>query len=504
MTLLSRIAGMIRDIILSYYLGAGLQADAFLVAFRIPNTLRRLFGEGSLTPSLIPVYTEVKTHQGQAQANRMASHTLNLLVLTLLLVVGLGIWFAPQIIWLFAKGFASDSAKMDLTVGLTRWMFPYLIMIGLASLFMGILHVQGHFAAPAFTPVLLNISMILGLVGLGAWLGNLVYGLVIGVLLGGVGQCLILIPFLRRHGFRYSWGFNYRDPGVRKVFALMAPSILGLAVYQLNILVGTRFSSYIEGGNAYLYYADRLMELPLGLFAFAIGTVVFPAMSQAPAHGKTQQLCDHLNHGLRLTAFFIIPCSVGLVVLRDPLVRMMFYRGSFLEQDVVVTAQTLGCFIVGLWAIAGVKILASAFYSLKDTKTPVFVAVGCLIVNAVTAYFMVQILGQPGVALAISVAAVANFLALWSLLHRKFRDYWVASDLLKGLLRMLMTSLAMGFMVHGCWKAMDWQHGIFGTQEILMVLGIVGGGAVVFLVLEKLFQSPELEEVLSMFKRRFS
>jgi putative peptidoglycan lipid II flippase len=329
-TLLSRIFGFLRDMIVAQLFGAGTATDAFFVAFRIPNLLRRLVGEGSLTVSFVPVYSSYLTQKSKEESEELVSVCFTVLAFFLFLLTAMGILFSPWVVKIIAYGFSEDPEKFRLTVLLNRVMFPYIFFIGLVAWAMGVLNARKHFAGPALAPVLLNLSIIACALLLSARLDEPVMALAMGVLLGGIAQLLFQVPFLRRQGIPLKLRFDLSHPGVRRVGALMAPSILGLAVTQLNVIVNTFLASYLpEGSVSYLYYADRLLEFPMGVFAIAIATAVLPSLSEQAAKGKIEEVKETLSFALRLTFFIILPAMVGLVVLRTPILNLLFQRGAF-------------------------------------------------------------------------------------------------------------------------------------------------------------------------------
>jgi len=320
-TLLSRIFGFVRDAVIAWYFGTGLSSDAFFVAFRIPNLLRRLFGEGSLSISFIPVFTEYLSNRGRSEAFDLARSAVRLLSVLLVLTAIAGILLAPLVVRIIAPGWSGAPEKYQLTVTLTRIMFPYIFFIGLVALAMGILNVLGHFAAPALAPVFLNIAMIGSIFFISPYMEDPVMGLAIGVLVGGALQLVLQLPFLIRKGFYFWQKATLYHPGLKKIGKLMLPATFGAAVYQINILVGTLLATLLpEGSVSYLYYADRLVQFPLGVFAIATATAVLPSLSRQAAANDFQSLRDTFNHALNLVFFITIPAMVGLIVLRVPIV----------------------------------------------------------------------------------------------------------------------------------------------------------------------------------------
>lgn len=400
--------------------GAGVATDAFFVAFRIPNLLRRLVGEGSLTASFIPVYSEYISQRSKEEGDELVSASFSVLTIVLILFTGLGILFSPWIIKFMAYGFSLEPEKFKLTVLLTRLMFPYIFFIGLVALAMGVLNSWKHFAAPALAPVLLNLAIIACALLLAGFLKEPIISLAIGVLMGGIVQLLFQVPFIRWKKITVRFHFRPFHPGVKRIGLLMAPSVLGLGVTQLNVLVSTFLASYLpEGSVSYLYYADRLLEFPMGIFAIAIATVILPTMSEQTTKNDLQGMKETLSFALRFVFFVTLPAMIGLMVLRLPIINLLFQRGAFSAHSASMTAQALLYYALGLAAFAGIRIIVPAFYSLQDTKTPVKVAFLALLVNAGFGVILMIPLKHGGLALATSLAAGLNFTLLVILLKRK-------------------------------------------------------------------------------------
>ncbi|NVL93011.1 MAG: murein biosynthesis integral membrane protein MurJ, partial [Desulfobacterales bacterium] len=328
-TFLSRILGLARDILIANFFGSGMTADAFFVAFRIPNLLRRLFAEGSFSVAFIPVFTEYLQTRSKEEGFLLARAVSTFLVLILTGITILGIVFSPLIVRIIAPGFGGMGEKYALTVLLTRIMFPYIFLVSLVALFMGILNSLKHFAAPAAAPVFLNLSMIAALVFLAPSMRTPTVGLAIGVVVGGVIQVALQIPFLMEKGLSFVPKWNPNHPALKRIGVLMLPTLFGSAIYQVNQLVGTLLASLLrEGSVSYLYYADRLVQFPLGVFAIAISTAVLPSLSREAAQRDLDGLKETLSHALRLTMFITIPAMIGLIVLREPIIRLLFQRGA--------------------------------------------------------------------------------------------------------------------------------------------------------------------------------
>ena len=412
-TLVSRILGYARDVVVAFVLGAGASADAFFVAFRIPNTLRRLFGEGSLTMAFVPVYSRVRAEQGEEAAHAMARSALVWLLIILgglTLVVEI---LAHPVTVAVAPGFADDPAQMALTVTLVRICFPYIILISAVALCMGILNSENRFLAPALAPVLLNVALIAAALA-GYFLGwSVVECLAWGVLAGGVLQWLLQQPFLGAVSMRWRGPMSLRDPGVRRMAVLMLPTVFGAAVYQLNVLLGTLLASYLpQGSVSWLYYADRLVQFPLGVFGVAVSTAALPSLSRLVAGGDTEGYLSALRSSLGLTLFIALPSMAGFMALSTPLVDLLFGRGAFTAADVSATSSALWAYAAGLPGIAMSRPLVAAFYAREKTRVPVLVACACLVVNIGLGLLLMGPLGHVGLALAVTAASTANFLLL--------------------------------------------------------------------------------------------
>lgn len=422
-TLISRVFGYVRDMVLASFFGAGVAADAFIAAFRIPNLLRRLFGEGSLSIAFVPVFTAAMTTGDREDGLRLAISALKLLLVGLTMVALTGVVAAPAIIHAVAPGFADSPEKMALTVVLTRIMFPYVVFISLVALCMGILNVMGHFAAPAVAPVLLNLSMIGALVITARFSDSVtvrVIGLAVGVLVGGVLQLALQLPYLVRHGIHFWKRSGIWHPRMKAVGLLMLPTIFGAAVYQVNILVGTLLASLLpEGSVSYLYYADRLVQFPLGIFAQAAATAVLPSLSRQAAVNDHAGMGATVGHAMSLVLFLTIPAMVGLIVLREPIVTLLFERGAFDGRTTRLTSDALLYYALGLWAFSAVRIVVSTFYALQDTRTPVKTATVAIAANVVFGVVLMGPMKHSGLALATTLASILNLTLLVMGLRRR-------------------------------------------------------------------------------------
>ncbi len=444
-TLVSRILGFIRDAVIAWFFGAGFSSDAFIAAFRIPNLLRRLFAEGSLSSAFIPVFTEYIVKQGRPEAFHLARSAFRLLGVMLVMVTVCGVLLSPWIVRLIAPGFSVE--KLSLTVTLTRLMFPYIFFIGLVALCMGILNVLGHFAAPAFAPALLNLSIIGSVFFISPSLATPVVGLAFGVLIGGVLQLALQLPILVKMGFYFWEEAKMIHPGLKRVGKLLPPVILGGAVYQINILIGTILGSLLpQGSVTYLYFADRLVQFPLGIFAIAAATAVLPSLSRQAAIGDLDTLRDTFAHALKLVFFITIPATVGLIILREPIVALLFQRGEFDDAATRLTAQALLYYSTGLWAFSAVRIVAATFFALQDTRTPVKMAGISIFANIILGIVLMKPLAHGGLALATSLASILNLGLLLGALRAKLGFLGWKSIALSAC-RSLLCSMAMGIGV---------------------------------------------------------
>jgi putative peptidoglycan lipid II flippase len=524
-TLLSRVFGYLRDSVVAYAVGAGFAADAFFVAFRIPNLLRRLFGEGSLTVSFIPVFTDYRAHKTEAEAKELVDVMFTLLALVLAVVTVLGVVFSPWIVSLIAPGFREQPEKFALTVGLNRVMFPYVLLVCLVALAMGVLNTLRHFFSPAFSPVILNVVMIVAALGFGRFFDVPIYALAVGVLAAGVLQVAFQAPFLARHRYLPRLNFRFGHPGVRKVALLMVPALAGIAIYNLNVFVSNALASLIsEGTVSYLYYAFRLEELPMGAFAIALGTAVLPSMARQATEGRMEELKETLSFGVRLVTYVIVPCVVGLAVLARPIIALLFLRGQFTAEATVCTAQALVGYAVGLWANSAIRVVVPVFYAMKDFKTPVRMAGVAFLVNLTAslvlmgpiqgtawpwlAKFFAAInlfgpLKHTGLALATSLASTAQVSLLLLILRRRI-GLLDGRRMAKSFAGSLVASVVMGAVAWGICARIDWLvPGRTVLKAGVMTAAIVAAG-VVYVAVTYALGSEELRYVLENVKRRLA
>ncbi len=525
LTLLSRIAGLGRDMVIGYVFGAGLAADAFFVAFRVPNLFRRLIGEGATDAAFVPVLTRYLTRHSRA-ANRMIRAFFGTGLGLLLVSTGLGICFADPITRLFAPGFTSD--KLRLTIDLTRVMFVYLFCVGAAALAMGVLHALRHFTASAFAPVLFNAAVILSVFGLSAHMTEPVMSLAYGVVLGGIFQFLWQLPALVRHGVSLRLSWQPRHPALRRMGRLLLPLVFGAGIFQLNQIISTLLASLLADGSvACLWYASRLFEFPVGIFVVALSTAVLPSLATQAQHRDWTGMQDSLGFALRLVNVVTLPAAAGLAVLATPMTTTLFFGGAFSAQDVGVTAATLQALAPGLWAVAATRQVTACLYALGDTRTPVWGGAVALLVKigaslvlmgrislpgeanwlaqsvaALSGMLSVQNWGVAGLAAATSLAAMANLAFQAARLSRRFSAFpwqqWAAS-----LLWSSIASVGMLIVLWWCVGQIDW---LALADSRLSQLGSLGGailsGVCSFVVLVWPGGKAELRALLGILPHR--
>lgn len=414
MTLLSRVLGFVRDFVIARSFGATMATDAFFVAFRLPNLLRRLFAEGAFSQAFVPILAEYRNRRGEAETKTLIDRVSSVLLVTMIVVSALGMAGAPLLIALTAPGFSVDASKFQLTVELTRITFPYIFFMALVAMAAGILNTWSRFALPAFTPVLLNLSFIAMALLAAPYFDPPVLALAWAVFIGGALQLAIQIPALAKIGMLPRFDPTWRDEGVQRILKLMAPAVLGVSVAQISLLINTVFASFLESGSiSWLYYADRLMEFPAGLLGAALGTVLLPSLSKTHAQGNAEEFSALLDWGLRLTLLLTLPASLALAILGVPLLSTLFQHGAFSAADVLRTREALVCYSIGLTGLILVKVLAPGFYARQDIRTPVKIAILTLVLTQFMNLAFVGWLRHAGLALSIGLAACLNAALLW-------------------------------------------------------------------------------------------
>jgi putative peptidoglycan lipid II flippase len=461
MTLLSRITGFARDTLIAVFFGAGALTDAFFVAFRIPNLLRRLFAEGAFSQAFVPVLGEYRARNGDEATRRLAGNVLGVLGVALAVVTAIGMVAAPLLVYVVGSGFAKDADKFALTVWMLRICFPYILFVSLVAFAAGILNTYGRFKGPAFTPVLLNLSFIAFMIWGAPRFDRPIVALAWAVFFGGLAQLLFQVPFLRHIGMLARPRWNPKDEGVVRIVKLMGPAILGVSVAQLSLIINTNIASWWEGWVSWLYYADRLMEFPSALLGVALGTVLLPSLVKHHHQDDPAAYSRLLDWGLRVTLLLAAPAAVALGLLAVPLVATLFWHGDmFTRHDVLMTRHALIAYAVGLVGIVLVKVLAPGFYARQNIRTPVKVAIWTLVATQLFNLALVPWLGHAGLALAISLGASMNAAWLWVLMQRSgaFRPEpgW-AAFLMKLVVALYLMGGAIWFTMgkEVSWFAMD-------------------------------------------------
>ncbi|MFN0315062.1 MAG: murein biosynthesis integral membrane protein MurJ [Burkholderiales bacterium] len=446
MTMISRVFGFVRDVLIARTFGAGLYTDAFFVAFKLPNLLRRIFGEGAFSQAFVPILAEYKTKRGEVAAKELVDHVAALLGLVLMIVTAAGILAAPLIILATAPGFHQSPGKFQLTVELLRITFPYILFISLTSLAGGILNSYSKFAIPAFTPTLLNLSFIAFTLWLAPYFDPPVKALAWAVFAGGLLQLGFQLPYLKKLGMLPKPRLKLKDPGVWRVLKQMGPAIFGVSIGQISLVINMIFASFlITGSVSWLYYADRLMEFPTGVLGVAVGTILLPSLSKNHSKGDPAEFSRLMDWGLRITLLLTLPCALALALLATPLVSVLFYHGAFGAHDVLMTAQALMAYALGLLGLVLVKVLAPGFYAKQDIKTPVKIGIVTLLVTQIfnLAFTQVFPLGHVGLALAIGLGACLNAMLLYFKL-RSHRIYQPELGWGKFSLKLLVGLAALG------------------------------------------------------------
>jgi putative peptidoglycan lipid II flippase len=490
-TMISRILGYIRDALVAYAFGGTVLTDAFYAAFRIPNLLRRLLGEGSLSASFVPVFTQHLSTSDKEETKKFVNSLFTALVIILALIVIAGVILAPYITRIVVWGFADDPAKFNLTTSLTRIIFPFLFFISIAALTSSILNSLGVFFIPALAPCMLSVAEITFILTLASRFKNPIQGLAISAVAGGALHLLIQLPKLKKHGFSFRPNFKIH-PSVYKVGKLMIPAVWGLSIDQINAFVDTMCASFLVIGSVTaLYNSNRIMQLPLALFGIAIATVALPSLSKSAANKNFDEFKNTLNFSLRLMLFAVIPASIGLIALGLPVIRLLFEHGRFTYRESLLTNTALLAYSTGLVAYSAVKILVNSFYSLQNTKTPVKVATLCMILNIAGNLTLMWRWGVGGLAMATALASWTNAIVLFILINKKLGPI----DL-KSILRTAVLSLTASIiMISGC---LIMAHKILPENIYIMVPATVIFGIIVYFLLTNFFKMEERKYILKI------
>lgn len=483
-TLCSRITGLIRDMLIARYFGVTPATDAFYVAFRIPNLLRRLFAEGAFSQAFVPMLSQVRETSAPDRTQEFIGNVFSLLALAVLTASIVGALAAPAIVWAIATGFANDPQTFTLATALTRFMFPYIFFMSLAAFAAAVLNTWKHFAVPAFTPVLLNLSFIACILLVAPYLADPIWALAIAVIGGGVLQLGMQLWEMRRLGVfpRFVNPLkSLRDNDVRQVLKLMVPALVGVSVAPVSVLINTNIASHLgDGAVTWLNYADRLMEFPTALLGVALGTVLLPSLSSSLSRGDLAHYNSLLDRGLRIMILFAAPAAVGMGLLATGLAAVLFQGKNFLPQDVFETARGIEGYAVGLIGLIAVKIIAPAFYSRKDIRTPVKTAIASVVVVQVSNFFCVPLWDQAGLALSVGIGSCFNAaVLLWILWRRQW--YQPAAGWTLYLVRLIVGCAVMAAFLWWVQQGMDWTQ----LQErwavrLGLCLGVIVGAALTY------------------------
>lgn len=506
MTMISRMLGVAREAVIAACFPTA-AIDLWVVAFTIPNTLRALFAEGGTNAAFVPVYAEVRAKEGAARAKEVYARAAGALAVMLAIVSAVGVALAPWIVLGFGSGYAGEGQRFGDLVSLTRWVFPYVFFMGAAALSAGVLNAHGRFAIPAIAPALLNVALIaapfvwvpaaiaLGMPPIGA--------LAIGALIGGVLQVIVQWPALRRAGLWATPRPSVSDPAVQKMIALLGPVTLGLGVYQLNLMLSRTLASWLpEGSQSYLWFSQRLVEIPQGVFALAFATALVPTLSDQRARGQDEELKRTFRQALRSMLFVALPISVMLAVLAEPIVCALYQRGAFGRTETIETARALAWQAIGVWAIGSVRVVVPVFHAHNDTRTPVIAAAANLVAFGALGIALSRgtPLGHQGIAIAISAAGAAQLMLLIAALRRKIGRLGMG-EVGGALARIVLACAAMAATARTIAALGSWEGGA-GPTEIAILAGALAAGGIVYLAIAALLGLPELDRALGAIRRR--
>ncbi len=529
----SRVLGLVREMVFAAVFGAGFLADAFQAAFKISNTLRDLFAEGALSAAFVKVFTDYQVKRTEEEAWRLASMVLNALAVVLCVVVVIGIFVSPYLISLLAKDFSPE--KTALAITLTQIMFPFILLVALAAVAMGVLNTKGRFGVPASASTAFNVVSIIFGLGLAYWLSGgqmagkpedvnaippmfaqwAIIGMAIGVLIGGAAQFLIQVPSLYKVGFRFLPVLSFTDPGVLQVAKLMAPAILGVSAVQIKVFIDVFLLSSIEGGNSWLPYAFRLMQFPIGVFGVAVGTASIPMLSRLAAENKFGEFRSTLSSSIRLVFLLTLPSACGLVVLSTPIIRLIYERGLFSPTSTDMTAYALIGYSIGLTGYAAIKVLSPSFYALDDVKTPMFVSLTSVAIYPFAGYFLMQFFSQfyvtpvtpkglahVGLTVATSLIALISFSLLAFMMRRRIKRL-EGREILSSFIKIALASATMSAV---CYFTYYFLHEQFGGKNLIAKLIEcfipIGLGGIVFVVAAKLLRINEIDKIYNAFARK--
>ncbi|MEJ2324454.1 MAG: murein biosynthesis integral membrane protein MurJ [Nitrospirota bacterium] len=500
-TTISRVLGYARDMLLAFYFGATGLSDTFFVAFRVPNLLRELFAEGSMSAAFVPVLTEYES-KDPAEAKRLVRITFFFLLAATGTICLLGIVFAPEIVTILGVGFLDDPEKFSRTVLLTRVMFPFLVFISLAALAMGALNVKRVFFVPALAPAMLNLTIIISVVSLVQVLPTPILAAAVGVAIGGLVQFAFQVPAFFRKGYSLAPAWQSGHPGLKKMLRLLLPVSLGMAVAQINIVVSTTLATLLrEGSVTYLFYSMRLVQFPIGVFGVAMSMAALPSLSSHAVRKDFEALREDFSFALRLLFFISVPAMAGLIALREPIVNLLFQRGAFDHQATLGTAQALMFYSMGIWAFVGVRVVAVTFYSMQDTKTPVKAAVTALGANVLLSLALMGPLGHSGLALANALASMLNFTVLMVLLRKRLGRV-EGRRILASFAKVALASAVMGVAAWLALRGDLWSRPGESLVKAAWVFGGIFASAALYAILGRLLRCEELDFIISRFIKR--
>ena len=501
-TLISRVLGYVKDMILAAYFGATGLSDTFFAAFRIPNLLRELFAEGSMSSAFIPVLTEYRQKKGEEEAKRLVIIAFTFLIIVVGIVCLLGIIFAPGIVSAIAPGFLKYPEKFAMTVLLTRIMFPFLLFISLAALIMGALNTKRVFFIPTLAPAMLNITIILVVVFFAPMSKQPIIVVAAGVALGGFVQFVFQLPTFFKNRYRLGLDTSFRHPGLKKMFILLIPATMALAVNQINIIVSNVLASFLpEGSITYLYYSMRLIQFPVGIFGVAMSMAVLPALSEHAVKGDFDKLREDFSFALRLLFFISVPAMAGLIALREPIVNLLFQRGHFDYAATKGTAEALLFYSIGIWSIVGVRVVTATFYSMQDTKTPVKIAVVGVVSNLMLSLILMGPLKHSGLAFANALASGINFMLLFYFLRKKLKRI-EAGRITTSFFKITAASVIMGISGWAILHGGIWERGGQGIEKTIYLSGTITLCIIIYIAVSYFLRNEEMKYLYEMLKNK--
>ncbi|MDP3980684.1 MAG: murein biosynthesis integral membrane protein MurJ [Chlamydiota bacterium] len=498
LTLFSRVLGLIRDSVIARIFGVGTMTDAFMIAFTMPNMLRRLLAEGALSIAFVPIFSGDMVDGGKEKVEESLSVLLTVVSVVLSAVTIAAMIFAPVLVSLFAPGFGGE--QRELAILLTRVMFPFIIFLSSASVMVGVLHAMRHFSIPALSPILLNCAIILSAFFLTPLCDPPIISLTIGVLTGGILLWVLQWQQIRHYGFRMRWMFRIRHPSVQRFAKLMMPALFGIGVYQLNVMISRILASLLPEGNVtYLYYSDRFLELPLGIFAVSVATAILPALSERAHQLEYNEMAKTLFFSMRLMFFVCFPAMIGLMILRVPIMALVFQYGRFSLEDTHFLAHVFCMASLGIWAVGGVRILLQGFYAMGHIKETVKIAVWTLILNVILGLVLMVPMQAAGLTLANAISSIFQFFFLIMVL-KKSLDINIMRDMIKPIVPMVLSACVMGLCLFPVGQLSMWHSETVFLTRLWIVLCSIMAGGLVYVVFSYMLGVRELKSVVQRFK----